>query len=32
MTDGESIYWRDGPRLMFDEIIEMLRKNNCGEE
>lgn len=24
-TDGESIYWPDGPRLMFDEIMEMLQ-------
>ena len=26
-TDGESIYWQDGPRLTFDEIIEMLRED-----
>ena len=26
-TDGESIYWEDGPRLTFDEIMEMLREN-----
>jgi hypothetical protein len=24
-TDGDSIYWPDGPRLTFDEIMEMLR-------
>ena len=24
-TDGDSIYWPDGPRLVFDEIMEMLR-------
>ena len=23
-TDGDSIYWTDGPRLMFGEIMEML--------
>lgn len=23
-TDGDSIYWPDGPRLTFDEIMEML--------
>ena len=27
-TDGDSIYWQDGPRLMFDEIMEMLREGN----
>lgn len=26
-TDGESIYWTNGPRLTFDEIMEMLREN-----
>ena len=25
-TDGESIFWPSGPRLMFDEIIDMLRQ------
>ena len=24
MTDGESIYWRDGPRLSIGEIMEIL--------
>jgi hypothetical protein len=24
-TDGNSIYWPDGPQLTFNEIIEMLR-------
>lgn len=23
-TDGDSIYWTEGPRLTFDEIIEIL--------
>jgi hypothetical protein len=27
-TDGESIYWTDGPRLTFDEIIKMLRESD----
>ena len=26
-TDGESIYWPDGPRLTIDEIMEMLRED-----
>lgn len=26
-TDGESIYWPDGPRLTFDEIIQILRES-----
>ena len=30
-TDGESIYWTDGPRLTFDEIMVMLRTDNSGE-
>ena len=25
-TDGGSIYWADGPRLTFGEIIDMLRR------
>lgn len=24
-TDGGSVYWRGGPRLTLDEIVEMLR-------
>ena len=24
-TDGESIYWQDGPRMSFGEIMEILR-------
>jgi len=24
-TDGDSVYWQNGPRLTLDEIIEMLR-------
>jgi hypothetical protein len=23
-TDGQSVYWTDGPRLTFDEIMEMV--------
>ena len=30
MTDGESIYWENGPRLTFDEIMEMLREDKSG--
>ena len=30
MTDGDSIFWRDGPRLTFDDIIDMLRENVGG--
>jgi hypothetical protein len=30
-TDGNSIYWPDGPRLTFDEIIEMLREDGGGK-
>ena len=26
-TDGDSIYWMDGPRLTLDEIMEMLRED-----
>ena len=26
-TDGESVYWPGGPRLTFDEIMEMLRED-----
>jgi len=29
-TDGDSIYWPDGPRLTFDEIMEMLREDGGG--
>jgi len=25
-TDGDGIYWRDGPYLTFNEIMEMLRE------
>ena len=31
-TDGESIYWTDGPRLSFDEIMEMLREGGIPRE
>jgi len=24
-TDATGVYWRDGPRLSFDEIMEMIR-------
>ena len=27
-TDGESIYWQDGPRLTLDEIMEMLMEGD----
>ena len=26
-TDGDSIFWPDGPRLTFDEIMETLRED-----
>jgi hypothetical protein len=29
-TDGNSIYWPEGPRLTFDEIMEMLREDGGG--
>lgn len=25
-TDGESVYWKDGPRLFLHEILEMARR------
>lgn len=25
-TDGDSVYWKDGPRLFFHEIMEMARR------
>jgi len=27
-TDATGVYWRDGPRLSFDEIMEMI-KGDC---
>ena len=30
-TDGESIYWMDGPRLTLDEIMEMLREDGVDD-
>jgi hypothetical protein len=29
-TDGDSIYWPNGARLTFDEIMEMLREDGGG--
>lgn len=29
-TDGESIYWQDGPRLSVNEIMEILSAENPG--
>ena len=29
-TDGDSVYWPDGPRLTLDEIVEMLRTDSSG--
>ena len=29
-TDGDSIYWPDGPRLMLNEIMEILRESGEG--
>ena len=31
-TDGDSIYWMDGPRLTLDEIMEMLREDAMGPQ
>ncbi len=31
-TDGSSIYWADGPRLTFDEIMGMLQEDGDGKE
>ena len=28
-TDGDSIYWPEGPRLPFDEVMEMLQMDTC---
>lgn len=28
-TDGESVYWPDGPRLTFDEIMQILRSETA---
>jgi hypothetical protein len=30
-TDGDNIYWPDGPRLTLDEIMEMLRADGGGD-
>ena len=30
-TDGDSIYWMDGPRLTLDEIMDMLREDGVDD-
>ena len=30
-TDGDSIYWMDGPRLTLDDIMEMLREDGVDD-
>lgn len=31
ITDGESVYWPDGPRLTLSEIMEMLQNDEKGD-
>lgn len=31
-TDGECVYWKGGPRLSFEEIMELLQNNNKNKE
>ncbi len=31
-TDGDTVYWRNGPSLTLDEMIELLKKNSNHKE
>lgn len=31
-TDGNSVYWREGPRLVIKEILQLMQKNDVYKE